>query len=219
MRADALVYELLEGTMSVRENAPKPIRRSIVPVCRSRPPDMFVTTNVAVATETPTWPGEEPPMLVVVKALLKTVVPPNALPPFATGWPFGVEPIATGATRFTPGLAPCEVTVYPPVIGWAQALTRAMIAARIASRAAVVVSPPLTTMLALPLATVARPPVPKLMVEPEGLLQRRFVPFTLRVDSVTLPLTLLTVMAPMEDTVPIVLAVTLTALPLPAAPR
>src|ERR1051325_3425715 len=93
-----------------------------------------------------------------------------------------------------------------------------MIAARIASRAAGGGGPPLTTMLALPLATVARPPVPKLMVEPEVLLQRRFVPFTLRVDSVTLPLTVLTVMAPMEDTVPIVLAVTLTALPLPAAP-
>src|ERR1043166_9392403 len=93
-----------------------------------------------------------------------------------------------------------------------------MIAARIASRAAAGVRAPLTTMLALQLAPVARRRVPRLMVEPEVLLQRRFVPFTLSVDSVTLPLTLLTVMAPMEDTVPIVLAVTLTALPLPAAP-
>jgi hypothetical protein len=106
MRADALVYELLEGTMSVRENAPKPIRRSIVPVCRSRPPDMFVTTNVAVATETPTWPGEEPPMLIVVMALR-----PVPLPAFATVWPLGVEPIATGATQFHVGCVDDAVTV------------------------------------------------------------------------------------------------------------
>src|ERR1051325_4073480 len=100
MRADALVYELLEGTMSVRENAPKPIRRSIVPVCRSRPPDMFVTTNVAAATETPAWPGGGAPNFVCVDG-------PRPGPP--PGFP-DRRPVGSGAhrarrTRFPFGLA------------------------------------------------------------------------------------------------------------------
>src|ERR1051325_9041339 len=154
-------HEPLIGQMVI-----SPTRYVSLSGAKSRPPDMFVTTNVAVATETPTWPGEEPPMLIVVMALR-----PVPLPAFATVCPLGVEPIATGATSFTFGLASTAVTVYPPVIVCAQVLIRLISAARIESRCAVVLRP-VAAMLALPAATVT----PLLKLRAVAEVQRRFVP-------------------------------------------
>src|SRR6185436_16919464 len=92
MRFAPLGEELFDGTMSLRENEPTPIRLTIEPVTASRPPDMLLTVVAIVLVDMPfcTLPIAPTTKLVSVP-----------VPPRATTWPFGCAPIATGAAKRT----------------------------------------------------------------------------------------------------------------------
>src|SRR3954454_23393812 len=111
MRLPALGYELLDGTMSVRENEPTPIRREIEPVTASRPPDMLLTVVLIAFEETPSC-------TLPIAPTTKLVSVP--LPARDTTWLFGVAPIATGAVKRTSAPEIDAVTWYPGGIVWAQ---------------------------------------------------------------------------------------------------
>ena len=75
---------MFDGTTSLRENEPIPIRLSIVPLIASRPPDMWLTVVAIALVDTPVW------TLFIVPAAKLVRVP---VPPRDTTWPFGASPL------------------------------------------------------------------------------------------------------------------------------
>ena len=82
---------MFAGTMSVRVNAPTPLRMVCVPVSASRPPDMLEMVVLIAATCVP----------ICTLPMLPAVILATLVPTLATVRPLGVEPIETGAMMVT----------------------------------------------------------------------------------------------------------------------